>query len=269
MRVAPQRAASSGRGWRVLPQHVAGARVERLHDVAGMGEKHHPVVHEGRGLAVALLDRDRPREPQAADGVAVDLVEGAVPVVVEGPPPARPVGRRGLLQQGVGDRGQRQGARGAVPRGAAGRVLGRLGAGGGGRFRLRAEGQRRRDRRRRRIARRLGLGRRRRHGGRGGAPADGDGGVGGQRDAARRLPVRLQHEGREAEIGVLAQRAASPGASLAGGNRRVRPPAARPSGSRSRRRSARGRATRPPAPPRDTRRTRPRRPTGPARPGPR
>ena len=90
----------------VLPDEVAAAGVQGLHDVAGVGEVEDAVVHERGRLRDAGLHAPRPREPQFADVAAVDLVEGAVAPPVEGAPPAQPVGGVGVLEHRVGDRRQ-------------------------------------------------------------------------------------------------------------------------------------------------------------------
>ena len=91
----------------VLPQHVAGRRVERLHDVAGAGQVHHPFVHDGRGLLRSGLHRPRPDHPQVPDVGAVDLVQRAVTPAVLRPAPVQPALRRGIGQHRVGDRADR------------------------------------------------------------------------------------------------------------------------------------------------------------------
>ena len=88
----------------VLPQQVAGRRVEGLHDVAGAREVHHAVVHDGGRLLRPGLHRPRPLHPQLADVVAGDLVQRAVTPAVAGAAPVQPALRRRVREHGVGDR---------------------------------------------------------------------------------------------------------------------------------------------------------------------
>ena len=90
----------------VLPEEVAGRRVERLHDVAGVRDVQHAVAHDRGRLRDARLEPPGPDEPERADVVAVDLVERAVAPSVQGAPPVEPVGRVRILQDLVGDRGE-------------------------------------------------------------------------------------------------------------------------------------------------------------------
>ena len=87
----------------VLPEEVARRAVESMHHVAGVGDVHHAVVDDRRRLRHARLEPPRPRQPQLADVVAVDLVERAVAPAVQRAPPAQPVGRVGVLEDRVGD----------------------------------------------------------------------------------------------------------------------------------------------------------------------
>ena len=88
----------------VLPQEVAGSRVDGLGQVAGIGQVHHAVVHQGRGLLAAGSHRPRPYQAQLADVVAVDLLQRAVAPAVERAAPHDPVIRIGVQDHGVRDR---------------------------------------------------------------------------------------------------------------------------------------------------------------------
>ena len=90
----------------VLPDDVAGDRVQRLHDVPRAGQKHHAVVHQRRRLVVPLADREHPGEPQLVDVAARHVVERTVAVAVARPAPAQPVAGRRVREQRVGHRGQ-------------------------------------------------------------------------------------------------------------------------------------------------------------------
>ena len=114
----------------VLPDEVAGGRVDGLDDVAGVRHVEHPAVGQRRPLLAAGPHAARPDHAQLADVIPRDPVQGAVAPPVEGPPPHQPVGRRRRLQHGVGDRdevagglrasdgrGRRQGQHGGGNRG--------------------------------------------------------------------------------------------------------------------------------------------------------
>ena len=87
----------------VLPDEVAGHRVDGLDDVVGVGHVQHPAVGERRARLEPLGEPPRPDHAQVADVLLVDLVEGAVAPAVGRAAPRQPVlgGRR--LQHGVGD----------------------------------------------------------------------------------------------------------------------------------------------------------------------
>ena len=87
----------------VLPQEVAGGRIEGLHDVLDVGEEHHPVVDDRLDLLIAELHGARPDEPQLGHVAGVDLVEGAVAPQRVAVAEADPVLGRGLAQHRVGD----------------------------------------------------------------------------------------------------------------------------------------------------------------------
>ena len=88
----------------VLPDEVAGRRVDGLDDVAGVGHVEHAAVGEGRSLLASLVQGAGPHQAQVAHVVAVDLVEGAVAPAVEGAPPHEPVFRRRVAEHGIGHR---------------------------------------------------------------------------------------------------------------------------------------------------------------------
>ena len=88
----------------VLPDEVASGGVERVHDLAGIRDVQHPVVHQGGRLLRPRPQRPAPDQPQLADVAGVDLIQGAVRLTVEGAPPAQPVGRVRVLQHRVGHR---------------------------------------------------------------------------------------------------------------------------------------------------------------------
>ena len=62
----------------ILPQQIAAAAVERLHDVLGVGEEQHAVVRQRRLFLVAELHVPGPGEFQTADILSVDLIERAI-----------------------------------------------------------------------------------------------------------------------------------------------------------------------------------------------
>ena len=106
-RDAAVRPAAAPRGRKlpaILPQQVAGGGVERLHDVAGTGQEHHPVVHDRRGLLRPRLHRPGPDQTEIADVAAGDLLQRAVAPPVLRPAPVQPALRRRVGQQRVGDR---------------------------------------------------------------------------------------------------------------------------------------------------------------------
>ena len=92
------------RGRRVLPEKVAGRRVECLHAVARVRDVHHPGADQRRRLAEAGGQRPGPGKLQEVGVVTVDLLERAVAPAVESTPPAQPVGGVRILEHRVGDR---------------------------------------------------------------------------------------------------------------------------------------------------------------------
>ena len=88
----------------VFPDEVAGGGVERLHDVAGVGDVHHAVTDDRHRLRDAWLEAPGPGELHVADIVPVDLVERTVAPAVEGAPPVEPVARIRVLEYGIADR---------------------------------------------------------------------------------------------------------------------------------------------------------------------
>ena len=87
----------------VLPDEVAGHRVDRLDDVAGVRHEQHAVADQRRPLLPARAERARPDHPQLTDVVAVDLVERAVAPAVERPAPHQPLVVARILELRVGD----------------------------------------------------------------------------------------------------------------------------------------------------------------------
>ena len=83
---------------RVLPQQIAGGRVERLHLVAVGVDEHHAVVNERRDFIGAVRQRPAPREPQVADVVARDLRQRAEALRIERSPPREPLTVGGRTQ---------------------------------------------------------------------------------------------------------------------------------------------------------------------------
>ena len=174
----------------VLPEQLAGGRVEGLDDVAGARQEHHAVVDERRGLVGALGHRQRPGQAQAGHVVGPDPVQRRVALVVSGAPPGQPVLGRRIPEQLVGDRGE------------AGDLA----------IDERAE--------RRHGVHVAGLLRRRRVGrirGGGGAPcrrvagrADDDRGIRGERPRSRRMAVHLQQVGDDVYVGSARERSAEP-----------------------------------------------------------
>ena len=177
----------------VLPDQVAGARVEGLHDRAEAGEVEHAAVRDRRGrVPSALVHGPHPLQLQLADVVPRDRVERAVAPGLVVPPHHQPVARIGIAQSLVGDRrevlhlardrhaprhGRRRRARVGPPRPALGP----------------------RGYRRRRV--RLTC----RH------VADRDGGGGGQRLVAGGRAVRREQVCDDVEIGLLPEAARAVG----------------------------------------------------------
>ena len=176
----------------VLPDDLAGRRVEGLHEVAGARQEHHAVVHDRGGLVVALRHGQRPGQPQPGHVLGADLVQRAVALVVAGPPPGEPVLGRRVPEQLVGDR-REVGDLAVDERPGELQDLGVLRRVGAGRIR---------DRVRRCAGRsRPGF-------------ADHGPGVRGEGRRPRRVPVLLQEVGDDVQIGVAGQRTAEPGRHL-------------------------------------------------------
>ena len=174
----------------VLPDQLAGSRVECLDDVAGARQEHHAVMDERRGLVGPLGHRQRPGQAQAGHVAGPDLVQRRVALVVSGAPPGQPVLRRRIPEQLVGDRGE------AGDLAVDERAEGRHGVHVAGLIR---------QRRVRRI---------RRGGGtpcRSGAGLADDGHrVRGERLRSRRMAVYLQEVGDDAQVGSARERSAEP-----------------------------------------------------------
>ena len=88
----------------VLPDQVAGDRVDGLDDVGGVRHVEDAAVGERRALLSPLGEGAGPDHAQVADVVAVDLVEGTVAPPVEGAAPHQPVAGGGVLEHLVSDR---------------------------------------------------------------------------------------------------------------------------------------------------------------------
>ena len=97
-------AARCGRFIPVFPQQVAGCGVQRVDDVARVGQVHDAVVHERCRLLSAGFHRPRPRECQAANRLPVDLAQRAVAPGVVRTPEVQPVARARIAEHGIGDR---------------------------------------------------------------------------------------------------------------------------------------------------------------------
>ena len=89
----------------VLPDQVAGHRVDGLDDVLRVRHEHHAVADQRRPLLAALARQGAaPDQPETADVVPVDLIEGAVAPAVERAAPHQPLVGARILQLRVGDR---------------------------------------------------------------------------------------------------------------------------------------------------------------------
>src|SRR6185503_16124006 len=88
----------------MLPDEVAGHRVQSLCDVVRVRKEKDAVVHERRSfLIAAVAERPRPYELQLRDVANIDLVERAVAPVVQRAPPHRPIGGGGVREHRIGD----------------------------------------------------------------------------------------------------------------------------------------------------------------------
>ena len=120
----------------VLPQQIAAGRVQRLDDVARVGEKHDPVEHQRGRLVGAIGHGPHPGQLQVGDVLPPDLVERAVPPGVVGAPVHQPVGGIRVAQHGIRHRRERpDAALHGGPAGRARRLGGGLAGGVGGRGR--------------------------------------------------------------------------------------------------------------------------------------
>jgi hypothetical protein len=91
------------RRWRgagaVLPDQIAGCRIERLNDAARIRQIHDAVVDERRRLLRAgVVHRPRPRQLKLPDVLAGDLIERTVAPGIVGAPPVQPVTRRRIAE---------------------------------------------------------------------------------------------------------------------------------------------------------------------------
>jgi hypothetical protein len=88
---------------RVLPEEIAGRRIDGLHLVAEAVHEHHPVVHERRCFIGAVRQRPTPGETQIGHVLTIDLRERAEAHVVGRPAPRQPVPVGGVREHTVGD----------------------------------------------------------------------------------------------------------------------------------------------------------------------
>ena len=88
----------------VLPDEIAGHRVEGLDDVARVRHEQHAVADQRRPLLAARGQCPRPDQPQVADVVPIDLIERAVAPAVQRPTPHQPLVGTRVHQLRVGDR---------------------------------------------------------------------------------------------------------------------------------------------------------------------
>ena len=185
----------------VLPDEVAGGRVEGLHDRADPGHVEHAVVGDGRGgVPAALGEGPDPGQLQVADVAAVDVGQPAVAPGLVVAPDHQPVVRIRVAQHGVGDRpiavdGAGRGDSGLARAGGRSRGTGRGRRGPRRRGRRWDGGVRTRCRgslrpRRIRSARQRG---------------DGDGRARVERRLPRGRAVRLEHVGHDLDVGRIAE----------------------------------------------------------------
>ena len=109
--VVDRDAAHGGRGGiravAILPDQLAGLRVQRLQHHAGVVHVQHAVVHDGRGLvavARAFLHGPTPHQTQIVDVLRGDLVQRAVVGGLVIAANHQPIAGIGIAQHGVGDR---------------------------------------------------------------------------------------------------------------------------------------------------------------------
>ena len=88
----------------VLPNQIAFARIQRLHDVAGIVDVHHAVVHHRRRLIGAFVHGPHPLELQILYVLRGDLIERAVIGGVIVVANHQPIAGIGIAQHGVGYR---------------------------------------------------------------------------------------------------------------------------------------------------------------------
>ncbi len=95
---------SDGQGAPVLPKQIAARRVDRLNEIARIGEIHHAAVDERRALLNARTEGSCPDHLQGTDVLAVHFRQGAKAPGVERAPPHEPIGWIGILENTVGNR---------------------------------------------------------------------------------------------------------------------------------------------------------------------
>ena len=88
----------------MLPQEIAGGRIDRLDDISRVRHVEHPVIGQRGPLLTAAAQGAGPDHAQLTDVVAGDLVQRAVSPAVERAAPHQPVLRRRVLEHLVGDR---------------------------------------------------------------------------------------------------------------------------------------------------------------------
>ncbi len=124
----------------VLPQQLAGSRIQRLHRVGDIGQEHDAVMHDGRDLAgAAVIHRPGPDQLQVLHIRRGDLFERRIAPALIIAPVHQPVAIGGIAQHLVGDGAivlDGAGHRQAKPRGGI-RSGGALGGGSARRGRRR------------------------------------------------------------------------------------------------------------------------------------
>ncbi len=92
----------------VLPLEIAGDRVDRLHDLVGVGHIEGAAVGDRRALLGAGPKPSGPHHLQFGHRLLINLVERAVAPPVQRPAPHQPIAGRWVLQHLVGNRLERR-----------------------------------------------------------------------------------------------------------------------------------------------------------------